>query len=51
MVSANNQILRAGLLTDLRKSIEMDPSEVPACLYGCLLEEGVEMLGTETVKE
>jgi hypothetical protein len=37
MVSANNQILRAGIQSDHRKTIDLDPYEVPVCLYGCLL--------------
>lgn len=46
MVSLRNQILRAGKQTDIRSNIILEPNEIPVCLYGCLLEEGLEMLGT-----
>ena len=49
MVSARNQILRGGMQTDNRKSIDLTPTEVPVCLYGSLLENGVEMLGSEAL--
>lgn len=51
MVSLNNQILRAGMQTNTRSNIVLEPTEIPVCLYGCLLEEGLELLGTEAVNE
>ena len=51
MVSTNNIVLKGGAMTSTRQTIEMDPEEYPVCIYGCLLPDGVEMLGAEFVKE
>ena len=51
MVSKSNVMLKGGAMTSSRHPIEMDEQEYPVCLYGCLLPDGMEMLGTEMVKE
>jgi hypothetical protein len=51
MVSQSNVVLRGGAMSESRQAIEMKPREYPVCLYGCLLPDGVEMLGVEFVGE
>ena len=51
MVSKGNVMLKGGAMTSSRHPIEMDEQQYPVCLYGCLLPDGMEMLGTEMVKE
>ena len=51
MVSASNVVLKGGAMTASRQPIEMREDEYPVCLYGCLLVDGMEMLGTEMVRE
>lgn len=47
MVSERNVIFRGGAMTTSRHPLEMAPNEYPVCFYGCLLPDGVEMLGVE----
>ena len=51
MVSGSNVVLKGGAMTSLRQPIAMQPDEYPVCVYGCLLPDGVEMLGTEMVQQ
>ena len=51
MVSKGNVMIKGGAMTSSRHPIEMGEQEYPVCLYGCLLPDGMEMLGTEMVKE
>ena len=51
MVSKGNVMIKGGAMTSSRHPIEMGEEEYPVCLYGCLLPDGMEMLGTEMVKE
>ena len=45
MVSARNAVLKGGTVTSIRKAVGMEPEEYPICIYGCLLQDGIEMLG------
>jgi Cys-tRNA synthase (O-phospho-L-seryl-tRNA:Cys-tRNA synthase) len=47
MISQQNAVLRGGLTTDHRQSLAIPAEKHPACLFGCLLDHGLEMFGAE----
>lgn len=51
MVSVRNVIIKGGMMTASRHPLAMGSNEYPVCFYGCLLPDGVEMLGVEFVSE